>query len=173
MKAVLSVWMLCTSLAVLAASAPPSQLERVSIGGREYVRLADWARLNGFQSAWLSKQEFSLSNSTARICFAVNAQKILLNGMAVWLSAPIALHNAAACITPLDLQATLQPLLRPKRSSLFRSSTRPAAPATSSSRPRAGSRPTSRASPRAGPPPPPSTATPSGKSSPAASTGST
>ncbi len=116
MKAVLSVWMLCTSLAVLAASAPPSQLERVSIGGREYVRLADWARLNGFQSAWLSKQEFSLSNSTARICFAVNAQKILLNGMAVWLSAPIALHNAAACITPLDLQATLQPLLRPKRS---------------------------------------------------------
>ena len=115
MKAALSLWMLCASLAVLAAPAPPSQLERFSISGREYVRVADWAKLNGFQGSWLSKQEFLLTNKSARLSFTADVQKFSLNGTILWLSAPIALRNGTAFIAPVDLQTTIQPLLRPKR----------------------------------------------------------
>ena len=115
MKAALSLWMLCASLAVLAAPAPPSQLERFSISGREYVRVGDWARLNGFQGAWLSNQEFVLTNKFARLSFTVDVQKFSFNGTLLWLSVPIALRNGTAFIAPVDLQTTIQPLLRPKR----------------------------------------------------------
>jgi N-acetylmuramoyl-L-alanine amidase len=98
-----------------AAPAPLSQLTRVNVGSSEYVRLADWGRLNGFQSSWLSRQDLRLTNGTTRLGFTVNSQRISVNGVNLFLSAPIVLQNTAACITPLDLQATVQPLLWPAR----------------------------------------------------------
>jgi N-acetylmuramoyl-L-alanine amidase len=96
-----------------AAPAPLSQLERVSLGGHDYARVADWARLNGFQMTWLSRLELRLTNSSTRLGLTVNSQRISVNGVDVFLSAPVALQNTAPCIALADLQATVQPLLWP------------------------------------------------------------
>ncbi len=48
MKAAVALLLWLAGLAG-AAPAPLSQLGRINVGGCEYVRLSDWARLNGFQ----------------------------------------------------------------------------------------------------------------------------
>jgi N-acetylmuramoyl-L-alanine amidase len=99
-----------------AAPAPLSQLSRVSLGGREHVRLSDWARSNGFQAAWLNKLDLRLTNRTTRLGFTVNSQRMTLNGVSVFLSAPILLQNPATpCLAVVDAQATVHPLLWPAR----------------------------------------------------------
>jgi len=98
-----------------AAPTPLSRLEHLSIGGREYVRLSDWARSNGFRASWISKQEFRLSNSVARLGFTANSQRMTVNGVSVYLSAPVAQQGTAACIALVDVQTALQPLLWPRR----------------------------------------------------------
>lgn len=111
--AALAVWLL-TGVA-LATPAPPAVPERTSIEGREYVRLTDWAQARNFQLAWLSKQDLVLSNKTTRLGFTVNSQKASLNGVNVYLAAPVALHQNAPWIGSVDLKTTLQPLLWPTR----------------------------------------------------------
>jgi N-acetylmuramoyl-L-alanine amidase len=96
-----------------AAPAPSGQLGRLSINGQEYVRLPDWARLNGFQAAWLSRQELRLAGGGTRLTFTANTQKANINGVNVWMTAPVALQNGALCLAWVDLQATVQPLLWP------------------------------------------------------------
>jgi N-acetylmuramoyl-L-alanine amidase len=114
MKSAVSLLLLFVGLAG-AAPAPLSQLGRVLLGGHEYVRLPDWARLNGLQLTWLSPQELRLTNRSARVGFTVNSQRVAVNGVNVFLSAPISLQNGTPCVSPVDLQATLQPLLWPAR----------------------------------------------------------
>ncbi|MBI5386850.1 MAG: N-acetylmuramoyl-L-alanine amidase [Verrucomicrobia bacterium] len=101
--------------AVFAAPAARGPLERFSIGGQEYVRLSEWARQHHFLLSWTSKTELRLVNNSATISLTVNSQKITVNGVAVWLSVPVAAHNGSACVAPADLTATLQPLVRPAR----------------------------------------------------------
>jgi N-acetylmuramoyl-L-alanine amidase len=98
-----------------AAPAPLNQLERVAVAGHEYVKLSDWARVNGFQAAWVSKQELRLSNSAHRLNLTLNSQKLLVNGVSVFLSAPIAPVASTAAIAAQDLQTTIHPLLWPAR----------------------------------------------------------
>lgn len=110
----------CAALLLLAglagaAPAPPRQLDRFTLGGCEYVRLSDWARRYGFQMSWLSRLDLRLTNSSARLGLTVNSQRISVNGVTVFLSAPILLQNTAPCIATLDVQTTLQPLLWPAR----------------------------------------------------------
>lgn len=116
MKFATPLLLVLATLAAEAAPTPLSQFERVAIAGRDYVRLSDWARANGFQNSWLSKEELKLANNAARLTFTVNSQRATVNGVTVWLSAPIAAHNGTACITPVDLKDTLHPLLWPLRS---------------------------------------------------------
>jgi N-acetylmuramoyl-L-alanine amidase len=113
MKFALSVLLVLAALAG-AAPAPLSQLGRLSVGGRDYVRLADWGRWNGFQMTWASRQEVRLTNRTARLGFTVNSQRVTVNGVNVFLSAPVALQSSTPCIAVIDLLATLQPLLWPE-----------------------------------------------------------
>ena len=98
---------------VFAVPAPLSHLERVSIGGHEYVRLGDWASANRLAGGWLSKQEWRLTNGPSHLSFTVNSTKLGVNGITVWLSAPVACVNGAAYVASVDLQATVQPLLWP------------------------------------------------------------
>lgn len=116
MKSAISVLLLLASLAGWAAPVPPGQMERLSLGGREYVRLSDWARINRFQISWLSKQELRLANNVASLYFMLNSQRFTLNGVSVWLSAPIVAYNGSACVASVNLQTALHPLLWPKRS---------------------------------------------------------
>ncbi len=108
------MWMLLAWLAG-AAPAPLSQLSRVSVGGREHVRLQDWARLQGFRGHWLNSRDFRLTNSSARLEFTVNSQRMIVNGISVFLTAPVLLQSAAPLIALADLQTTVHPLLWPTR----------------------------------------------------------
>jgi len=93
-------------------SGDPSQ-----IAGREYVRVTDWAKGNGFQLRWLKRQEtFQLSNASAKIRCAVDSREAQVNGVGVWLSFPVAQREGVPYLAKLDLQTTLAPLLSPPKS---------------------------------------------------------
>jgi N-acetylmuramoyl-L-alanine amidase len=89
---------------------------QVQISGKEYVRLADWARANGFETGWLKHDEtLQLRNPNSKIIVTVDSREVDINGVQVLLCFPIAIHNGAACIAELDLQNTLQPLITPSK----------------------------------------------------------
>jgi N-acetylmuramoyl-L-alanine amidase len=112
MKSAALALLLVVGLAA-AVSAPAGSLDRFSINGHEYVRLADWGRLNGLELSWASRLEPRLTGGNTRLGFTVNTQKITANGVNVWISAPVALHNGAPCVALVDVQATLESLLSP------------------------------------------------------------
>jgi N-acetylmuramoyl-L-alanine amidase len=80
--------------------------------GREYVRVIEWAKSNGFAFRWLQRQgKFQLSNISSIITCAVDSREAQVNGVGVWLSFPVAQREGVPCLTRLDLQTTLGPLL--------------------------------------------------------------
>jgi N-acetylmuramoyl-L-alanine amidase len=96
------------------ASSLPSRLSRTYFLGSEYVRLDDWARANGFQAQWtVWKEELKLNGPSTSILFNIDSRRILLNGVWIWLSTPIAFKNNAAYIAPIDLSTSLNPILFP------------------------------------------------------------
>jgi N-acetylmuramoyl-L-alanine amidase len=116
MKFALSLgWILMIALAVQAHSAPAA-LERVSISGVEYIRLEDWARANRFQVK-TTKQEVQVFNNDFNAAFVADSRRAALNGVNVWLSAPMAFRSGSACIPAVDLTTALQPVLSPPHNS--------------------------------------------------------
>jgi len=110
-------------LAVLcAATASParttSSSDRSASAGRDYVRLADWARINQYTVRWLVRDRtLQLSNRWARMVFNVDPRteprRAEINGVEVWLSFPILYQKGAAYIARGDLEQTLTPVLSP------------------------------------------------------------
>ncbi len=118
MKVVMCLGLLWASLLSVAAQTPIARLERFLLFGNEYVRLEDWARANNFQAKWLvPKQQLKISNSYATLLVWADSRKVSLNGVSVWLSAPVAVRNGSAFIPPVDLATVLHPLLFPAKTS--------------------------------------------------------
>lgn len=107
--------MLLLACATWLASAAPLRTERFWIFGREYHRLDEWARGNGFQLRWLGKKSVELAKSTTRIQFTGDSQNIVFNGINIRLSSAIIVKHGIGYITPLDVTQTLNPLLWPPR----------------------------------------------------------
>src|SRR5436309_5529962 len=108
--------LLLLSWLAVAASATPSPLDRVALFGNEYVRLDQWASRNGLKGAGtIRHREVRLTNSGTTLVFETDSQKLLINGVIVYLSAPIAVRNGSPYIAPVDLANTLEPLLFPPR----------------------------------------------------------
>jgi len=117
--------LLCTwfLLAVLCFCANPGARgsashsgESSQVAGREYARVSDWAKANGFQLRWLKRQgAFQLSNASAKITCAVDSREAQVNGVGVWLSFPVAQREGAPYLAKIDLQTTLAPLLSPPK----------------------------------------------------------
>ena len=102
----------------IAAQGSLGKPERLSISGTDHVRLEDWGRVNGFQSRWIiPKQELTLTSPSSTLAFTMDSARMSLNGLHVWLSAPITLRNGSAWITAVDLTTTLQPVLFPTKTS--------------------------------------------------------
>jgi N-acetylmuramoyl-L-alanine amidase len=98
-----------------AATKAP-QLERVHIFGREYVRLADWARANQLTLRWPKPSPtIHATNRWTHLTLTVDSRRAVINGVVVWLSVPIAAHNGVAYIAPVDLRSAIQPVLNPPR----------------------------------------------------------
>src|ERR1043165_4294509 len=92
---------------------PPVQ--RVS--GPAYVRMTDWARAHDFELRWIKKDEtFQLSRQSAQVQFTVDSNEADINGVGVRLLFPIAIRDGTPCLSQLDVQTTLDPILSPPRS---------------------------------------------------------
>ena len=101
---------------VAVAYAAPRATANMRIAGKEYLRLADWARANGFELRWLIPDEtFRLSNGSSQLVFAFDSREAQVNGVHVWLLFPLVLRNGAVYVAQMDLQTTLQPLLSPPK----------------------------------------------------------
>src|SRR6266436_1997462 len=103
-----------TSHPIRAAPRRPP-VQRVS--GPAYVRLTDWARTRGFELRWLKKDEtIQLSGQSARLLFTVDSNDADMNGVGVRLLFPVAIRDGMPCLSQLDAQMTLDPILSPPRS---------------------------------------------------------
>jgi N-acetylmuramoyl-L-alanine amidase len=106
-----------------AGAAQP--LEEVRIAGKEYARLSDWSKGNGFSSRWLKRDEtLELSSSSLVIVLQIHAPEAQINGVGVRLLFPLIQKGEAVWISKLDLMSTFEPVLFPprlKRASVLRS----------------------------------------------------
>ncbi len=97
-----------------SAQSGPSAPGHTSIAGREYVRLADWARANHYQiTQGRGSDIVQLAAPSSQLTFAVDSQRAEINGVSVYLSFPTAARGGDACISVLDLQTAIQPILFP------------------------------------------------------------
>jgi N-acetylmuramoyl-L-alanine amidase len=90
--------------------------ESAPAAGQAYMRVTDWAKANGLELQWLKPNEtLQLSNHSSKLVLAVDSRETRINGVAVWLLFPVVAHNGAVCLTQLDVERTLRPLLSPPK----------------------------------------------------------
>lgn len=95
------------------AASRGAPVQRVS--GPAYVRVNDWARSRNFEVRWLKKDEtLEVTRQSARLRFTVDSNDAEVNGVGVRLLFPIAIREGAPCVSQLDTQTTLEPILSPK-----------------------------------------------------------
>lgn len=112
MKFAVNATLLLAGLLPAAAQAPLGRMDRSWMFGAEYVQLDDWARANGGQARWVvPKQELKVVFPTGSLGFLVDARRITLKGVHVWLSAPVVLRGSSAYVAAADFTGTIHPLL--------------------------------------------------------------
>ena len=90
MRPAVGFGLLVLSWLAVAAPATNSRLDRVVFSGTDYVRLDQWASRNGFKNgAPTHSREVRFTNSGTTLVFEADSQKILINGITVYLSSPI------------------------------------------------------------------------------------
>jgi N-acetylmuramoyl-L-alanine amidase len=116
MKAMIAFLLLLAG-GLASAQGAAKGLERVWVGATEYVRLEDWAEASGFKMKWPGKdQPIEVRGGAARLVFAADSRKLSIDGVTVWLSLPVVNRNAAALVSLLDVETTLEPILFPRKS---------------------------------------------------------
>ena len=110
---------LLTGLLTAPAQSAPGKLERTRLFGNDYIRLTDWARACRLQISWTrGNEEVQLTGPWSRLVFTVDSHKAAINGVSVYLSAPVAVRNGAVFIALLDLETTVEPVLFPPRNTV-------------------------------------------------------
>ncbi len=90
--------------------------ERLRFSGRDFVRLAGWARENRYDVRWLKFNEsVQLTNRFSRLVFSKDSNEAEINGVRVRLCYPVVMKDGAGYVAEMDLQETLRPLLLPPR----------------------------------------------------------
>jgi len=115
MKAAVAFAMLLCAACGMATAATSPRVTRLSLFGKEYVRLDQWARANSFQWRWVSKTEVSVWNTSTRMQFTAESRRMSLNGVTVLLSETVRNQNDIPCIASVDLTTAIQPVLYPPR----------------------------------------------------------
>ncbi|HZV36933.1 MAG TPA: N-acetylmuramoyl-L-alanine amidase, partial [Verrucomicrobiae bacterium] len=89
---------------------------RSEFSTRGYVRLADWARANGFEIHWSrSGDALQLNNRYWRMVFPKDSREAELGGVHVCLSYPVIVRDGVPYISQMDLETTIRPLLAPPK----------------------------------------------------------
>jgi N-acetylmuramoyl-L-alanine amidase len=113
------VWLWCLYLAVFlpgSSRAEGDKLSTFSLNGFNYVQLEDWARFYKFSyTAGKPQKTIQINSRWSRLEFEVDSKRMVLNGVAVWLSAPVAQRNGLACVATMDLDNAIHPILFPAK----------------------------------------------------------
>ena len=86
-----------------------------AFGAETWVQLSGWAKENNFELVWTKDEElFSLTNESCALSFKTDSQCAAIDGVNVWLCNPIKLKDGQPCISSLDLNTSVEPVLFPK-----------------------------------------------------------
>src|SRR5205823_9529944 len=95
------------------ATAP---FEQVRVNGKDYARLADWARTRQFALRWLKHDEtVELSNSAHRLVLQIHSPEAQLDGVEVRLLFPLVQKAEVVWISQQDLASSFEPVLTPPK----------------------------------------------------------
>jgi N-acetylmuramoyl-L-alanine amidase len=98
------------------AESPIEELDVVQAFGHDYFRVQDWTAANKFQFKWTRKdEEFLVTTKKSTLLFTVDSRRAVINGVAVWLSVPVARANSTALVAIIDLKSALLPILYPPK----------------------------------------------------------
>ena len=104
-------------LLTIPARAGLSNLERVTISGSDYVRMAEWAESAGCTVTWNKKYgAVDVSGPAGRLNFCIDSRRAEIAGVSVWLSLPVVNRNGVALISRSDLRSTIEPVVSPRKS---------------------------------------------------------
>jgi N-acetylmuramoyl-L-alanine amidase len=99
------------------ASAALRNLERLTVSGSDYVRLAEWAESAGCAMKWDRKNgEIDVSGPCARLNFSIDSRRVEISGVSVWLCLPIVNRNGVPWIALADVNSTIEPVVSPHKS---------------------------------------------------------
>lgn len=97
-------------LPATATAASPT----VSIQGRDYVRLEDWARQNHFKvTRTPQSREVVAVRAGDRLTLTTDGRRIEFNGVGLWLSHTVLLTNQQVMVAHLDIRSVLNTLANP------------------------------------------------------------
>ena len=117
MRQQMRIAVLLLFLLTAAAQAGLKNLERVTVSGSDYVRMAEWAETAGLTMKWNKRTRRSpFPARRSRWRFTVDSRKAEIGGVTVWLSLPVVNRGGVALISLADLRTTLEPVLFPRKS---------------------------------------------------------
>lgn len=103
-------------LFALSAFGRFSSLERVSVAGSDYLRLAEWGQASGFSFKWNRSQgQIEMSQGSNLLRFIVGSRRAEIGNVTVWLSLPVVDRSGSALISLVDVRTTLEPILFPRK----------------------------------------------------------
>ena len=115
MRTALALALLLCAAVGFGVPATSSRLPRVSFAGRDYTPFDAWARANGFQWRWTSKNDFVATKGAKQMQFNLESRNMSLNGVTVRLSQPVRAQNGAPYLAEVDFTTVLQPILYPPK----------------------------------------------------------
>jgi N-acetylmuramoyl-L-alanine amidase len=107
------------AMVLLTASAQAAlrNLERVTVSGSDYVRLAEWGESEGCTMKWnRSNGEIDVSGPSARINFSIDSRRAEIFGVSVWLSLPVVNRMGVPLISLEDVRSAIEPVVSPRKS---------------------------------------------------------
>jgi N-acetylmuramoyl-L-alanine amidase len=107
------------AMVLLTAPAPAAlrNLERVTVSGSDYVRLAEWAESAGCAMKWNKRDgEIDVSGPSARLSFFIDSRRAEISGVSVWLCLPVVNRNGVPWIALADVGSTIEPVISPHKS---------------------------------------------------------
>lgn len=124
-----SILCLCTAGAPLGEREPevPARAQantlgepRVRLDGFDYVDLEDFARRLGVQLEWIKPDErLRLRSASMNIELAAGSREASVDGLRVFLGLPTRWHRKSLCVSGIDVDKVLAPLLQPGVGRIF------------------------------------------------------
>lgn len=89
--------------------------DAVSFNGKNYVPVKDYGKSIGMDFSWIKKNKSGkLASKWTTIEFTNHKNDILLNGIRIYLTNPIALHRGGLYLAQQDIDKTLSPIITPQ-----------------------------------------------------------